>query len=160
MTDTPDDTTRQWKIIEITEPVEALDELYEHDRALYVHSTAEQFLGIAGRMIASSKSGYTSEFPDNVPVFNANVCTKDRGKIWFGDLDITFDEPQLVELAAALGEQIYVLHERGARFGNEDSPDFGDFAVRVARDGTVEMNRWIVRGEDGRLHSRDRAEPA
>jgi hypothetical protein len=115
---------------------------------------------MAGRMISFSKSNYTSKFPSNVPVFNANVCTKDRGKIWFGGLDLTLNESQLVELAAALGEQIYVLYERGARFGNEDSPDFGDFAVTVARDGTVEMNKWIVRGEDGRLHSRDRAEPA
>src|SRR3979490_634637 len=105
------------KIIEITEPIVGLDELYEHDRALYVHSTAEDFLGLAGRMISFSKSNYTSKFPSNVPVFNANVCTKDRGKIWFGDLDITLDEPQLVALAAALGEQIYILYEKAARFG-------------------------------------------
>jgi hypothetical protein len=155
MADTPDHTTDEWKVIEITGPIAGLNELYEHDRSLYVHATAEQFLGTAGRMIAGSKSDYTAELPNNVPVFNANVCTKDRGKIWFGDLDITLDEQKLVELAAALGEQIYVLYERGARFGNEDRPDFSDFAVRVARDGTVEMNKWIARADDGRLRPRE-----
>jgi hypothetical protein len=58
MSDTPDDAMPKRKIIEITEPIAGLDELYEDDRALYVHSTAEGFLGMAGRMISFSKSNY------------------------------------------------------------------------------------------------------
>jgi hypothetical protein len=60
MSDTPDDAMPEWKIIEITEPIAGLDELYEHDRSLYVHSTAEDFLGIAGRMISFSKSNFAA----------------------------------------------------------------------------------------------------
>ncbi len=82
---------------------------------------AESVLGICGRMIAGSKTMYRDRHPDNMWVFNANVCIA-KGKIWHGDLDVTFDEPKLKDLAEALGEKIYVLRESDARFDNEEKP--------------------------------------
>jgi len=79
--------------------------------------TAIEILGYCGRMISASKTGISG----HITVFNANVCTA-AGKIWFGDLDVTKDEAKLKELAHALGEKIYVLRERDARFENEGAP--------------------------------------
>nr|HPI82220.1 hypothetical protein [Candidatus Paceibacterota bacterium] len=42
-----------------------------------------------GRMISGSKSGYRDRYPENLVVFNANIVTKKRGKVWHGDLDVT-----------------------------------------------------------------------
>jgi hypothetical protein len=67
---------------------------------------------------------YFSAHPDNLVVFNGNVCTDD-GKIWYGDLDITKDEDKLTELASKLGCRIYVLREHDGRFDNEDAPLLG-----------------------------------
>ena len=150
--DTPEpDPDPVWKIIEISEPVEGLDELYEHDRARYANEAAERILGPAGKMIAASKTGYWRQHPDNLPVFNANLCTRERGKVWFGDLDLTRDEPKLAELARALGEPVYVLYERAARFGNEETPTLDEAVVMVAPDGRVELDLWTVRAPDGRI---------
>jgi len=77
---------------------------------------------IMGRMISGSKSGYRQRFPNNKAVFNANIVTESRGKIWFGDLDLTLDTDQLMKIAEELGESIYVLYESDGRFENEDQP--------------------------------------
>jgi hypothetical protein len=89
-----------------------------------------------GRMISGSKTAPKG----HICVFNANVCIKSRGKIWFGDLDLTADETALKDLAAEKGEDVYVLRERDARFTNEAKPLFenwvglyrpnGSFAIR------------------------------
>lgn len=155
MPETPDDA-RFWRIIEISEPLDGLLELYEHDRALYVDAIAERLLGPAGRMIAASKTRYWERHRTNLPVFNANVCTRERGKIWFGDLDLTLEEPQLRALARAINERIFVLHERAARFGNEGSPAFDEAVAVIAPDGAVELGRWTMRAADGRLRPKER----
>lgn len=81
-----------------------------------------------GRMISASKIGPKG----HVCVFNANVCSKSRGKFWFGDLDLMADAAELEKLAAEEGEDIYVLREMDARFDSEASPRF-DRAVAVIR---------------------------
>jgi hypothetical protein len=154
MPETPDERLSDWKIIEVTEPIAGLDELYEHDRARYANPTAERILGQVGRMIAGSKSGYARAFTDNLPVFNANLSTHERGKIWFGDVDCFIDEPLLADIARALGEQVFALYESAARFGNEETPDLSDFVIAVAPDGTVETSEWIVRDAAGVLRPR------
>ncbi len=125
------------KIFELGQGAEGLEELYEHDRARYSAPVAEAILGPAGRMITASKSLYASAHPNNVPVFNANVCTQRRGKIWFGGLDLTKDEPSLRQLAEELAESTYVLFERAARFGNETTPEFRNFVLRLDPDGAA-----------------------
>lgn len=84
--------------------------------------TCKEILGRVGRMIAYSKSSYRRQFPNNVVTFNACVCTKAKGKIWHGDLDVTRDGDLLKTLARALGETVYVLHESDARLEDEWTP--------------------------------------
>lgn len=59
-------------------------------------------LGPPVRMISASKTGYRDRHPDHLPVFNANVCLG-AAKIWFGDIDLTLDEPKLLDLASCTG---------------------------------------------------------
>jgi hypothetical protein len=73
-----------------------------------------------GRIISGSKSGYYDKNPDHKVVFNANVITESRGKIFYGDLDLTLDTDKLKEVAEILKEPLYVLREMDARFENED----------------------------------------
>lgn len=87
-----------------------------------------------GRMVSASKSDYSCRFPTHVVVFNANVCTKTHGKIWHGDVDITKDEAKLIELAKALGEDVYVLREMDGRFENEGEPKLDSARAVVSTD--------------------------
>lgn len=71
-----------------------------------------------GRMLSAGKR----EPKGHVCVWNANVCTRSKGKIWFGDLDLTADEADLKAFAVREGETVYVLRERDGRFTNEVKP--------------------------------------
>lgn len=87
-------------------------------------------LGVSGRMIAPSKSGYRTKNPLNIAVFNANIVigTKDSfEKVWYGDVDITKDEVALRKIALELDTPIWVLPEMAARFDNENDPDIGQY---------------------------------
>ena len=85
-----------------------------------------------GRMISGSKSSYMQLYPKHVVVFNANIVTKSRGKVWFGDLDLTLDEAKLKIVASALKEPLYVLREMDARFENEDQ-DFKFYQAKAVK---------------------------
>ena len=86
-------------------------------------------IGWSGRMMSGSKSGYRMSNPNNLTIFNSNICTKD-GKIWWGDIDLTKSKADLLEIAEATGEEIYVLFEMDGRFENEASPKL-DKAVAI-----------------------------
>lgn len=75
-----------------------------------------------GRMIGGSKSGYLNQHPEDLVIFNANVITKLRKKIWYGDLNVTLDFDNLKNVADKLGEDLYILSEHDARFGSENEP--------------------------------------
>lgn len=90
-----------------------------------LYKKAVEILGMPGRMVSASKSGYSTAHPDNIVVFNSNVCTE-SGKIWYGDIDVTLDEAKLKELAEAIGERIYVIYEMDGRFENEAKPKLDD----------------------------------
>lgn len=110
-----------------------------------------ELLGPSGRMISLSKFGYREAHPENVAIFNANVCTE-RGKLWHGDLDLTLDEALLVETAARLGERLYVLYERDARFANEQRPLLDKAVATIDPDGTTTFDEGrIERSTVGRL---------
>lgn len=85
-------------------------------------------IGWAGRMISGSKSGYRITHPDNFAMFNSNICTK-SGKIWWGDIDLTKSKQDLLDIAEATGEELYVLFEMDGRFENEDNPKLDRAAV-------------------------------
>lgn len=75
-----------------------------------------------GRMICGSKSTYREKHPEHLVIFNANIVTEKRNKIWFGDLDVTLDFDNLKNVADILQEDLYILYEMDARFENEDKP--------------------------------------
>lgn len=68
-----------------------------------------------GRMISSSKTAPKG----HICVFNGNLCTKTKGKFWFGDIDLTDDIEQIKAAAKDHGENVYVLREMDARFKND-----------------------------------------
>lgn len=112
---------------------------------------ARWFLGPAGRLLAYSKTEYRRLFPTNVFAPNANLFT-DEAKIWFGDLDLTFDEDVVVEIAVRLGATIYVLHEHDGRFAGRDLEPNLYAAVFVARaDGSVKLGARVGRDVNGLL---------
>jgi hypothetical protein len=102
---------------------------------------ASKILGMNGRMISGSKSGYLNHYPKNLAVFNANVCTKNEGKIWYGDIDLTLDREQLSELAKSLENEVYVLYEMDARFENEASPKLENAVVVFKKDGSWKIGK-------------------
>jgi hypothetical protein len=112
----------------------------------------EELLGHRGRMIASTKSGYGAAHPDHVALFNANVCVDGR-KVWYGDLDLTRDEPRLRELAARVGEAVHVLYERDARFAHEEEPLLSDAIYWIEPGEEPGFDELLVcRDETGVLH--------
>lgn len=101
-------------------------------------------LGFPGRMISGSKSGYVERNRANLAIFNANVCTKNHGKIWFGDLDVTLDKDKLAVLAVEMNEDLYILRETDARFENEEKPLFEYAVVIFKSTGTWEIGENSV----------------
>jgi len=97
---------------------------------------ATKHLGWPGRILAASKSGYTTKYPKRVVAFNGNVCTKEHGKIWYGDVDTTKDKKALKALAKDLGCVVYVLREMDARFSTEGAPLF-ERAIFTTEDARV-----------------------
>ena len=102
--------------------------------------TASKILGMNGRMISGSKSGYITRYPKNLAVFNANVCTKNEGKIWYGDVDLTLSREELSELARLLETDVYVLYEMDARFENEASPKLENALIVFRPDGSCKIS--------------------
>jgi hypothetical protein len=86
-----------------------------------------------GRMISASKTAPKG----HICVFNANICTKTKGKIWFGDLDLTADVEKLKGLATKEGETIFILREKDARFQNETKPLFENAVAEFDPYGVV-----------------------
>ena len=84
---------------------------------------AEEILGHYARLISGSKSLYRREYPNHIVFFNANVFTKEDGKIWYGDIDLTEDEDKLKLLAKKLGKEVFLLQEMEGRFENENKKD-------------------------------------
>lgn len=113
---------------------------------------AETILGMRGRMISGSKSGYHRAFPQQVPVFNANICTN-KGKIWYGDIDLTLDEAKLQQLSRELRQNLYVLYEMDGRFENESVPQL-DRAVFVVMGSesivTERLSHYVQRCNRGK----------
>jgi len=95
---------------------------FDHSKVKEYVKIFEKHGLIISRMISGSKTGYTKKYPNNLVIFNANVIIKSVGKIWHGDLDLTYDALILKQIADELGEPLYVLYEMYARFGNENRP--------------------------------------
>lgn len=75
-----------------------------------------------GRLLSGSKSGYSQAHPNNKALFNANIVIESKGKIWYGDIDLTTESDKLIEIAKELNENLYVLYEMDCRFDAENWP--------------------------------------
>ena len=124
---------------------------------LAAEEQARNILGVVGMMLSGSKSGYMKMYKKNLAVFNANVCSKELGKIWFGDLDLSKSENSLKALAKALNQTLYVISEHGARFDRENNPDFNDAILVVSPDGVGTLSeennyaRQFTRLKNGKI---------
>jgi hypothetical protein len=114
----------------------------------------------SGRIMSASKTAWTRAFPTEVGIFNANVFARPEGgqvmKVWHGDLNLTREEPALVQVAAASGQTIWVLFERDGRFGGKDEePELGRAVLCLHPGGGVAFDEsYLVRAEDGTLRLR------
>jgi hypothetical protein len=104
---------------------------------------AQSIIGPLGAIISHSKSGYRERHPENLSIFNANICTKDE-KIWWGDLDVTLKQTFIADLAFILSEDLYVLYEMDGRFENEGEPKVDRYAVKFFYDGGVELSESLA----------------
>jgi len=105
-----------------------------------IRKILEENVGLIGRMISGSKSGYIRTNPDNFVVFNANICTANQ-KVWWGDLDLTTSKGALISTAIAIDEDIYVFYEMDARFEMEDKFKLTDAVAIFHADGTYEVGK-------------------
>jgi hypothetical protein len=91
----------------------------------------------SGRMISASKSNGPK---GHVCVWNANVCIKSAGKIWYGDIDLTADIESIKALAVEKGEDVYVLREMDARFQTQNNPRYENAVAVISPSGAVVIN--------------------
>ena len=113
----------------------------------------EKLLGMRGRMVSGSKSGYNRIHPERVAIFNANVVLAKAKKIWYGDLDVTVDGANLIKLSKKLKETIYVLREMDARFENEKVPLVHKALFVVSKDDVVpseEFSAYVQKAKSGK----------
>lgn len=120
------------------------------DQNLGASNKAREILGWPGAMISGSKSGYSMSRPKNVPIFNSNVVIA-KGKIWYGDIDLTLSEEKLANLAKELGETVYVLREMDGRFENEGTPRLERAVYAVSPDGKTVFQEYYTRGTQGKF---------
>jgi hypothetical protein len=125
-----------------------------HDSVLVAEALLAT-VGPGGRMISFSKSRYREAHPEHLAVFNANICLSPARKVWHGDLDLTVDEPLLLDLARRTGTIVYVLYEFDGRFKNADEPLIEEAVYSVTPSGHTEFGHvYIERAADGTLRLR------
>lgn len=105
-------------------------------------------LGFNGAMICGSKTMYRNAFPNNLTVFNANVCVG-LEKVWWGDLDVTISKDKLISLSKVLNDVVFVLYEMDGRFENEDEPLINNYVVKFSPDGTYQLGERLNEYYDG-----------
>ena len=94
-----------------------------------------------------SKAKYSSQNREHLLVFDGSIVSERFGPIWFGNLDITLDEPKLIQLGSEIGK-IYVFKE-----GLKD-----DEAIYETDGFISEINpkllRLYARNSDGKIKRR------
>jgi len=131
----------------------------EAERVAYL--TLVECMGGLGACFGS-KSGYRMDNPDNLVVFNANVIVEGLEKTWFGDIDLTFDEPKLKKAAEKIGRRVYVLYEMDARFENAKTPKLENAVYST--DGKADklsddLSFYYTRTKAGSIMRRKEQEP-
>jgi hypothetical protein len=121
-------------------------------REMILQAIAREYLGDVGKMVGASKSIYTYDNPSNIVIFNANLATKEDGKFWYGDIDLTLSMDSLIDTAKDIGKDVYVLYEMDARFENEDNPKLDKAVLVVSPKGQLKwsesMDKIVVKSGD------------
>jgi hypothetical protein len=106
-----------------------------------ISRVAEKLLGIAGRMLYTSKS-----MKKPTTIFNANIFNAKAKKIWFGDLEIERDREALLRLSQKLGT-IYILYEMDGRFlKTMPTPEYVKYmAVVTIEGGNISYSKDFAR---------------
>lgn len=114
-------------------------------------------LGPNGRCYGSL-SAHHAHNRDHLTVRNANVCTAEHGKLWWGDCDVTLVAPELRALARALGVTVYVLPERAARFLNAALPDLAQalYVTDGSDEGFTPTHDWAYAAREKWRHAIER----
>lgn len=114
-------------------------------------------LGRSGRTITGSKVYYSRTYPDHFTIFGAGICLERGGLpdlIWYGDLDLTRDEPKLVAAAKEIGEALFVLNEwdRPDLYHGSRGEVLGRAELLLDIDGWVAFDeRRVHRDNEGQL---------
>jgi hypothetical protein len=69
-----------------------------------------------------SKSAYRLLHPRNIFIPNANIFSRNQGKIWWGDLDLEKDKAALENIAQRLRRRLYVMDELDGRWQRAPLP--------------------------------------
>lgn len=93
---------------------------FDHDPECLVIFAVNNLM--MGRIISKHKGEYITEHQGELVIFNANIVIASRGKIWYGDINVTQDFEDLKNIADKLGEDLYILMENDARWGTQDEP--------------------------------------
>lgn len=108
------------------------------------------------RPLLGSKGQYSWDNPKNLVVFNANLCTREDGKLWQGDLDITVSEEKIKELASELKKRVFILYEFDAGF--DKTPNFGRAVYKT--DGVnSSFSNYYQREDDGKIRKKPEEPP-
>jgi hypothetical protein len=117
----------------------------QHARAI------ERWLGPRGRLVGYEHTVYLDAGADHFVEFNAAIWFA-AGQVWWGDLDLTLDEPILAGLAAETGETVYVVWEDHGHGRLRRPASHYEAIYSVSPDGEVGMVEALFeRGADGRL---------
>jgi hypothetical protein len=103
------------------EKIEKNREEFESDPNCYV-IFATNGLKMGRNITNLSRSQYCKEHQGDLVIFNANVITREHGKVWYGDLNVNEDFDNLKNVADQIEEDLYILMEGDARFGYEKQP--------------------------------------
>lgn len=100
---------------------------------------------VISRMLAYNRGNYTRKNPRNKVYFCANIVTREHGKIWWGDLDLTKDADRLQKAADAIAANLYILNEMDYRHHNESRPfhEVQSVAVQVYEPHKQEVQKRI-----------------
>jgi hypothetical protein len=115
----------------------------------------QKHLGYNGRMLSGSKSGYSKAYPTRVPIFNSNICAKEYGKLWHGDIDVTIDEKDLITIAKELNTTLYLFYELDARFEKSQNIDYNQAIFKIDATECLPLERMIpyVKRDQGQWKS-------
>jgi hypothetical protein len=119
------------------------DVVVSSETTALLDSLCMQKLGYPGRMISGSKMGYRNSRPDNLALFNSNLCT-DEGKIWYGDIDVSKSKNDLQEIADKTGKNLFVLFESDGRFDCEKNPLLKKAAVVFRPGKKAELRKDLL----------------